>query len=606
MIVNSADTLAKMLSDYGSVFAFDTETKGKTPPGCVPCKDEALVLDRADMHTFSACGEVKGREVSLVCFTEEEYGKKHIPKHSMIKAMRGVMEDKSVTKVAHNMNYDANVMNNLGISVNNQECTSVLGRCADENMEGSLKVRAFLVGMALRRTKQIDFSVLDKDTVDYAEEDAIACWRLFNHYKESEGFPSENRWIYENQEKPLIPVNQRMEQRGMLLDVPYVHKMAVEMKKELVQVEKDIYNLAGCVFNIRSTKQLCEVLYERLKIPAPKPTGKSGLPSTDEKTLFYLQIHHKIVPKILEFRHLSKLYDTYINPESGLLSYADPQGWIHYTLNQVGAKTFRYSSSNPNIQNIPARSEYGKKIRRAFTAPKGHTMFVPDYSMFELIMLCNFCRDPEMSAVLGDPKGDLHAKTSKGVGVERPVAKTINFGTIYGMGPKKLQVNLTMQGHPVSKKEARGYIDKFFSLYSYIDVFKANLLKFHQAMGYVKYLSGRVRKIAELESTVPWEVKSGERMLLNNVIQGSCADWTKQAMLRIEDDAYLKRKGYFQVSQVHDEIIGYAPNRTPFTNSSIMERLHFLMKQPVENPVIKLTIPIRVGSGIGKNWGEAK
>lgn len=259
-----------------------------------------------------------------------------------------------------------------------------------------------------------------------------------------------------------------------------------------------------------------------------------------------------------------------------------------------------------NLQQVPARSEYGKLIRQGFIAPKGHVMLVCDYSMFELVMMAIFCNDPRMTAVLGSPKGDLHQQTADLVGVSRSVAKTLNFGLLYGMGPGKLKDTLAMQGINVSMNEARSYIRNFFKAYLYIDIFKDNLLNFARQNGYLKYLSGRVRTVPDINSTDGMARSKAEREVVNNIIQGSCADWIKQAMLRIQEDTMLRKAGAKMIMQIHDELVFYVPDRGKVANHSVLSRVVYLMRQPVSKPIIPISIPVRVGSGLASNWGEAK
>lgn len=612
MLVKSTTKMQELLRSFGGVFAYDTETVGVVPPGAVTTGKDALVLDRSRIIIMSFCGRnPDGELVSFCVFSKDHFGGDHPGVSDIIKTVRPFMEDEGILKIAHNANYDGNVMRNHGVRVVNQTCTLVEGRCLDENMPGSLKDRAALVGMALWKTKLVDFTSFNERAVEYATQDALAAFKLWEYHREAddEMFRPENRWLYAVQEQPLIEVVQDMEREGMYVDRAYFAKMFTELTTALANIDAQIFTAVGGAFNLNSPKQLADVLYNKLGVPPIGPPGKTGVPSTDEKTLFQLQGKHPVVRLIMERRHLSKLADTYIDPSKGITSYADSDSRIHATIQQTGAKTFRCSCSLPNLQNVPARSEWGKRIRGGFKAPPGHRMIVADFSMFELVMLANFSQDPEMCSVLADPKGDLHQKTADKVGVERFIAKVLNFGLTYGMGAQKLQLTLAMQGVDVTVDEARAYIRGFFSTYAGIDVLRTKLLDFHRKAGYIKYISGRVRRVQELGAADNATRSKAEREVLNNLIQGSCADWTKQAMLRVHHDPVLRNLGFKMVMQVHDEIVGYVPERgkTAFkATERATQRLKELMQAPVMNPVIPITVPIRVGAGSGYDWASAK
>lgn len=354
MLVKEPEKLYKVLSAMGSAFAYDTETVGCAPQGCpaMPSKD-ALILDRARIIVFSAAGrDAKGNLLSVVVPLAEHYGAGYMPRSEFISIARPFLESPEVTKVAHNANYDANVMNNHGIKVVNQDCTLIMGKCWDENLDASLKDRALLVGTLMRKTKQIDFEDMQK-TAEYAEIDAITTWQLWEFYRDSPKFIPGNKAIYESTERPLIPVVQEMEQHGMLVNKAHFTKIEKRVRKDKDALMKAIQQDAGCAFNLNSAAQLADVLYNRLHIPSPGlKTSKSKHPPTDERTLHLLMGHHPIVGKIIEYRHMAKLYDSYVNPETGIVAYADAKGRIHATLRQTGAVTFRFSCGSPELLGL--------------------------------------------------------------------------------------------------------------------------------------------------------------------------------------------------------------------------------------------------------------
>lgn len=622
MIITDPDDLAKFLGRLGTCLAFDTETVAYPRADGKLYKKDALVLGRARIIMASFCGKEKGKSKEISCCVplSEHYGSKYMSTAKLMRVVKPVFENPAVQVWAHNMNYDYNVMANQGVLIANPNCTIVEGKLYNENLPGSLKDMAVLVGMLLHKTKNIDFADVAKSS-EYAEQDAIACWKLkcFYDAATSAEFVPENRFIWEYQEKPLIAVVTAMERRGVYVDKNLLSNLNKECTSEIRELTKRIFSTVGFTFNLRSPQQLADVLYGKLGVPEPprkKSTSKHA--PTDERTLFELKEVHEVIPMILEYRTLSKVNDTYLDMDQGIASYADSSNRIIYSLNQFGAVTGRASSSNPNLQNIPSKGKWGKLIRSVFVAPKGQIVICLDYKMFELCILANFCaflwkkdgekgldKLPLLCNTLSSG-GDLHSVTAQRLSVTRFVGKTLNFGLIYGMGPSLLKKHLYHSGILVTKEVATDYVRKFFEAYPEIELYKRSVIGFHRKHGYIKYISGRIRRVPDVNSSDGFLRSKAERQVVNSPIQGTCADWMKQAMLRIEEDRVLKSLGVSQALQVHDELMLYMPKR-PYGNIvSALDRLSKLMVEPVYKPAIPIEVPVEVTGGAGKSWSAAK
>ncbi len=399
--------------------------------------------------------------------------------------------------------------------------------------------------------------------------------------------------LYIDMELPLSGVLASMEFYGVRVDSDMLRSLSKEIEIDLADNEKKIYAAAGVEFNINSPKQLSEVLFEKLRLKPVKRT-KTGF-STDEEVLTKLAAEHEVPALIIGFRQLSKLKSTYVD---ALLEIINPStGRVHTSFNQTVTATGRLSSSRPNLQNIPVRSEAAARIREAFVADEGYTFFSADYSQIELRIVAHLSEDPVFIDAF--MKGeDIHTRTASEIfGIMpslvtpemRRRAKAINFGIIYGMGPYGLSAELG-----ISMKEASGYIDDYFAHYSTVKGFIDRTIAEANERGYTVTLFGRRRFIPELGSPVESTARLGARLAINTPIQGTAADMIKAAMIRI--DRLLKDGGFKSrmLLQIHDELIFEAAGGE-------LEVLSALVKKEMEG-VVKLRVPVEVNLKYGTNW----
>lgn len=364
-----------------------------------------------------------------------------------------------------------------------------------------------------------------------------------------------------NFELPLIPVLATMEEKGILVDKDSLAEFLREVQTDLDHLTEKIFQEAGGEFNIRSAQQIGEVLFQRLKLPAERKTP-SGQASTSQDVLEKLSGTHPVVDALLEFRRLEKLRSTYLEP---LPKFIDKHNRIHTTFNQTGTATGRLSSSNPNLQNIPARGDQGRRMRACFTAPPGSLLVSADYSQIELRILARLSEDATMMMALISGE-DLHAKTAgllfdipiHGVTPDqRRIAKTINFGLIYGMGSSKLARELH-----ISTAEAREFMQRYFERMPGIRRFCEKVENQAVEQGYVVTLAGRKRYFPDLHSENPQLLAAAKRQAFNTLIQGSAADVIKLAMISVYNDKELRNWQAKLILQIHDELVLEVPEAT--------------------------------------------
>jgi DNA polymerase I len=436
------------------------------------------------------------------------------------------------------------------------------------------------------------------------EQQALILWEYLVRLKKSfaekiKRFGLEK--VFYEMEMPLIPVLAAMEERGIKIDTTRIENLRGKFEANLEQCEKEIYALAGTVFNINSVKELREVLFEKMKIVVQglrKTAG--GVISTQASELEKLRQSHPIVEKILAYRELFKIKTTYLDTLPGL---ADGQGRVHTTYMQLGASTGRLSSQEPNLQNIPIRGEWGTEMRSMFVAEKGWRLLAADYSQLELRIAAHLAKDPVMQEAFIQSK-DIHTRTASVVfGVPedkvtkdmRMQAKTLNFGVLYGMGPQAFSETAGTD-FDTAKKFISDYFREFAALKGYIDAVKGEA----EARGYVETMFGRRRYIPEIRSQNFAVRRAGERMAVNMPIQGTEADIIKSAMVRI---AGIIEKESWQndvrmLLQVHDELVFEV-------SDAILEASAKAIKTAMEN-VVRLDVPLVTECKAGPSWGEMK
>ncbi|MBR4178353.1 MAG: DNA polymerase I [Bacilli bacterium] len=401
--------------------------------------------------------------------------------------------------------------------------------------------------------------------------------------------------LYYNIEHPLIVVLADMEMTGIKVDSSVIDDLKKNIKVRIEDLEKKIYELAGEEFNIASPKQLGDILYNKLKLP--KGRGKNATSTAHDVLIKYVH-SHPIINEILEYRNLSKLYTTYLDTFN---DYIHKDGKIHTIYKQTGTRTGRLSSVEPNLQNIPVRSEEGKLIRKAFVASDNSYLLSSDYSQIELRILAHISNSESLRQAFINGE-DIHTHVasdifnkddSKVTPNERRTAKAVIFGIVYGISGYGLGENLD-----ITPTEAKKYIDKYLELYPEVNDYMKNIIDKTRELGYVRTLFNRKREIEEIKNTNYLIRSMGDRMALNTPIQGTAADILKLAMVKLYD--LLKEKGYKtkMLLQVHDELIFDVPENE-------LDEIKKIVKETMEN-IYKLSVPLKVSIEYGKDWYEAK
>ncbi|MDR1429968.1 MAG: DNA polymerase I [Spirochaetaceae bacterium] len=511
--------------------------------------------------------------------------------------------DKTMTIAAHNAKYDYKVSRGWGIE--RWKCriwdTMVAAWLADpERNNYSLDSLAASIldytAIAYNSIipKGCTFDVLDLETAcRYSSEDADLTFRLklyFEALLEKSGALA----LFRDLEMPLLPILAEMEGEGIRIDAKILRDYGVELGKALDDIQKETYLLAGREFNLASTKQLQEVLFVERKLKPGKKT-KTGY-STDMAVLEELAREDPLPALLLRHRTLAKLKSTYVDT---LAVQADREGRLHTNFVQTGTATGRLSSRDPNLQNIPIRDEEGRRIRSAFTAKKGHLLISADYSQIELVILAHLSGDTGLCSAFKEGK-DVHARTAasifglkeKDVSPEqRRIAKTINFGVMYGMSAFRLANELG-----ISRTDAAAFIQLYFKTYSGVRLFIDKLIARTEETGYASTIMGRRRYIPAINSRNKTEKAAAERVAVNTPIQGSAADIVKTAMLYLDHALTAEKSSARLLLQVHDELILEVP-------ASDADAAAALVKREMEKAAV-LSVPLRVSVETGKRWGD--
>ena len=407
------------------------------------------------------------------------------------------------------------------------------------------------------------------------------------------------REVYTRIDLPLAGVLARMEQTGIRIEPVQLKVLSEQLDATIQRLSGEIYELAGKPFNINSPQQLGKILFEELNLPAPVKYGKGKTISTAADVLEGLAADHEIARKVLEYRQLSKLKGTYIDALPALIDPGTHR--LHTTFNQAGAATGRLSSSNPNLQNIPIRTELGREIRAAFVPREGWRLVVADYSQIELRLLAHMSHDPVLVAAFRNGE-DIHTRTAAEVFRVPPLmvtsemrrnAKAVNFGIVYGQTPFGLAANLG-----IDRKEAEEYIRTYFELHAGVKKFIAETIAEVRQSGTALTLSGRRRPIPDMNSRNPNARSFAERTAVNTPLQGTAADLIKLAMIRIDEILGEEKLQTKMLLQVHDELLFESPPEEA-------EEVAKMVKREMEN-VQKLDVPLIVDVGIGDNWRDAK
>ncbi|MFQ5432120.1 MAG: DNA polymerase I [Nitrospinota bacterium] len=526
---------------------------------------------------------------------------KQLDKNSVLKKLKPILENPQIEKYGQNIKYDYIVLAREGIEtdpltfdtmlasylLSPEERRHNLGHLSEKYLGHEMIEYKDVAG---KGAKQVSFNQVEiEPAAEYSAEDADITFRLsgiLNKEIQKNGLDD----LFNKLEMPLIKILARMEQNGIAIDAKLLSGYSKELDKKLKIIEKQIYIEAGEEFNIASTKQLGTILFDKLKLQKGRKT-KTGV-STDQKALEALAGEHPVPELVLRYRGLAKLKSTYVDP---LPEMALPEtGRIHTSFNQAMAATGRLSSSSPNLQNIPVRTEEGRKIREAFIAGGNSVLISADYSQMELRILAHLSGDKLLIESFNNDE-DVHERTAREIfgafaaAETRAAAKAVNFGIIYGQTGFGLARQLG-----VSRGEAQSYIKSYFERYSGVKDFIENTKTEARKNGYVKTMAGRKRSLPEITSSNRNLREMAERMAVNTIVQGSEADLIKMAMIGI--DYKLKKKKTVMLLQVHDELIFEAPK-------SEQKGVTPLIKKTMES-VERLSVPLKVTVSAGRNWGE--
>ncbi|WZO97009.1 DNA polymerase I [Isosphaeraceae bacterium EP7] len=525
-------------------------------------------------------------------------------------AIRPILTDPMVEKIGQNIKYDMLVLGRAGLHItapiSDTMVLSYLLESGERNhnldqlsmrlLDHSMIPITALIGKGKTQT------TIDKVDVakvaEYAGEDADATWRI-----EAILAPKvreEGLWmLYDEVERPLIAVLTAMEDVGVKVDIARLAELSVEFAGRIAEIEEKIYALAGHPFNIGSTLQLRQVLFDELKLPSPKKTP-GGEASTAADVLEELAPLHPLPRLLIDHRQLSKLKSTYLDALPTLVHPVDAR--VHASFNQVVTATGRLSSSDPNLQNIPVRTEDGRQIRQAFVAGHpGWSILTADYSQIELRVLAHFSKDPALVHAFASDH-DIHAAVAGRIfgvpeaevtSAQRRMAKTVNFGVIYGIQAFGLAARLG-----ISQKDAGAFIDAYFREYEGVAAFIRRTLESAQATGRVETILGRRRPIQGIKNTSERMKTQAERFAVNTVIQGSAADLIKKAMLLV--DSELRRQGLKArlMLQIHDELLFEAPDEE-------IPALTELVRRSMTT-ALTLDVPLKVDVSVGPNWLDVR
>jgi DNA polymerase-1 len=529
---------------------------------------------------------------------------------SILAEFKHLFTSPTVEKVAQNLKYDLKVLLKYDIQIAGPQFDTMLahylanpdGRHGmDILSEQYLHYKPVSITELIGKKgkNQLNFRdvPLDKAT-EYAAEDADITFQLKGKLHK-ELMDKQVAHLMQRLEMPLVPVLADMEMEGIRIDADFLGNYSIELETMSKDLEKTIYNMSGANFNIASPKQMGEVLFDHMKIDPKAKKTKTGQYKTDEATLQKLAAEHEIVSKIVDYRKVNKLRSTYVDALPKLIH--PKTGRVHTSYAQAVAATGRLSSTNPNLQNIPIRTDMGKEIRKAFVPrDENHTLLAVDYSQIELRIVASVAEDPGMMEAF-HAGIDIHTATAAKVfGIEvadvtkeqRYKAKSVNFGLIYGQGAFGLSQNLG-----IKRGEAKELIDAYFEQFGGVKTYMDDTIKYCREHGYVKTLMGRKRFIPDINSNNQTVVGFAERNAINAPIQGSAADMIKLAMINIHNRFSKMDIGTKMILQVHDELLFDVPKTE-------LEEITAVIKEEMER-AMPLKVPVIAEAGHGDNWLEA-
>ena len=527
----------------------------------------------------------------------------------VLEALRPLLEDPAKLKIGQNLKYDASVLARAGIALRGIAYDTMLESYVLDAVGGrhnmddlALRLLGYhttaFEAVAGKGKDQLTFDQVSLEQAGpYAAEDADIAFRLHEALWPRLAQTPSLLSVYETLEAPLVPVLSRIERNGALIDTARLRAQSAEIAEALVGLEAQAHELAGGPFNLASTKQLQEVLYEKLELPVLKKTPK-GAPSTAEPVLAELAHDYPLPAVIMRYRTLAKLKSTYTDT---LPQQVNPgTGRIHTSYHQAVTATGRLSSSEPNLQNIPIRTEEGRRVRQAFIAPPGHRLLAADYSQIELRIMAHLSEDPSLCKAFAEDR-DVHQATAAEVfdvaledvtGEQRRRAKAINFGLIYGMSAFGLARQLGLE-----RGEAQGYIDRYFERYPGVKAYMDRTRALAAEQGYVETLFGRRLYLPEIRVQNQQRRQAAERTAINAPMQGTAADIIKRAMIAVDRWLLAEPEAASMIMQVHDELVFEVPE-------GAVDAVAAEVRRHMEGAAA-LRVPLKVDVGVGANWDEA-
>ncbi len=578
------------------VFAFDTETTS---------------VDYMQAELVGVSFAVEAGQAAYVPLMHDYVdAPKQLDKAWVLAQLKPLLESNTIKKIGQNIKYDANVLSQYDISVQGIGFDTMIESYCYNSIATRHNMDALAAKyldyntvhfeeIAGKGAKQLTFNQIDLDKAGhYAAEDADITLRLHQTIFPALATSTSQLSVFNDIEMPLLPVLARMEQTGVLIDSDLLAEQSHALGQRLTELEIEAHNLAGKTFNLASPKQLQQILFEELEIPVIKKTPK-GAPSTAEEVLQELALDYPLPKIILENRGLSKLKSTYTDKLPLMVS--NKTGRLHTSYHQAVTATGRLSSTDPNLQNIPIRSEQGRKIRQAFIAPTDYKIVAIDYSQIELRIMAHLSKDEGLVNAFSQGK-DIHSATAAEIFAvsleevttdQRRSAKAINFGLIYGMSAFGLAKQLG-----IGRQQAQDYQDKYFQRYPGVLTYMEETRQQASQQGYVETLYGRRLYLPDINAKNGMRKKAAERAAINAPMQGTAADIIKKAMLAVDDWLMTENDDRIKMTmQVHDELIFEIHQDIV---EATTEKLVTLM-----NNAVSLSVPLIAESGIGDNWDEA-
>ena len=600
-------------SDYETVLewkAFDAWLKKINKAKLIAFDTETNSLDYMSAELVGLSLAIAGGDACYIPVAHDYPGAPdQLPRGDVLQKLKAWLEDPKQKKVGHHLKYDAHILARYdielrGIAFDSMLESYVLNSVATRHDMDSVarhylgKETIHYEDVAGKGAKQLTFNQVDLETATpYAAEDADITLQLHDALWSQLGDVPPLKKVYEEIEQPLVPVLFEMEETGVLVDRKMLAKQSNELGKKMAELEAKAHALAGGPFNLGSPKQLQEILFEQQGLPIIRKTPK-GQPSTAEDVLVELANDYELPAVIIDYRGVSKLKSTYTDKLPLMIN--ERSGRIHTSYHQAVAATGRLSSTDPNLQNIPIRTEEGRRIRQAFVAPEGYVLLAADYSQIELRIMAHLSADKGLLQAF-EKEQDVHRATAAEVfetaledvsADQRRSAKAINFGLMYGMSAFGLAKQLG-----ISRGEAQEYVDLYFDRYPGVKQYMDNIRASASEKGYVETVFGRRLYLPEINARNAQRRQYAERSAINAPMQGTAADIIKRAMIAVHAWLLDERPDARMIMQVHDELVfEVAKKEVEAVTAEVVRRM---------NNAAKLAVALKVDVGTGRNWDEA-